>query len=251
MICVPFLFVMFPVFRLSEFMKIKRLHNQGDIHLIHKRKGVRFYIPNPEKDIMQEYYLLAEDFHDHNILPRIGGEKYIPKDAVICDVGGNVGNHTVFFAKYCHPRMIHTFEPVRETFRILEKNIRINSLGKVVKLYNFALGRSESYGEIVRVDEHNSGENRIKESKNGQVRVATLDSLEIERVDFIKIDVEGFELDVLIGGRETLERSNAVIFIEILGENFEKVNGYLNGIGYRRIDEKLMKNRNDYIYLKY
>lgn len=72
-----------------------------------------------------------------------------------------------------------------------------------------------------------------------------LDDIRIpEHIDFIKIDVEGYEEMVLQGAADTLRRNHPVLMIEIFDENYSRVNTYLYSIGYRcRI-----KAENDYIY---
>lgn len=65
-----------------------------------------------------------------------------------------------------------------------------------------------------------------------------------EHIDFIKIDVEGYEQMVLQGAGETLRRNRPVIMIEIFDENYGRVNDCLCSIGYRC----RMKVENDYIY---
>jgi hypothetical protein len=72
------------------------------------------------------------------------------------------------------------------------------------------------------------------------VPVFTLDSFDFENVDYIKIDVEGFEKKVLLGGARTIERCNPVIVIEqnhvvLEGEEQYSAKEYLEGIGYRSV----------------
>lgn len=197
----PFVFIFYPLLKVFHNVKMRRVHMNGDVYELKKRRGIRFYVPNMREDIMQGYYLLADDYHDHNILPKLC-KKFIKKNSVICDIGGNVGNHTIFFTKNCKPQKIYTFEPVKETFDILEKNVRLNHVEDKVEIMNVGLGSRLSSADIKIVDARNTGANRVRESKEGKIKIITLDSLNLGKVDFFKIDVEGFEHEVIMGGEK-------------------------------------------------
>lgn len=89
---------------------------------------------------------------------------------------------------------------------------------------------------------------RIKQDSNGNLMLDRLDNITFEdnTIDFIKIDVEGHELEVLQGARETLLKYRPVVFVEISSENKTKVHEYLTKLGYRL--EKRFRNSN-YLYI--
>lgn len=68
-----------------------------------------------------------------------------------------------------------------------------------------------------------------------------------DKIDLIKIDVEGYEYKVLLGAKETLKKYNPVIIIECFDKYFEKVNSLLNEYGY--VKTKNLPSSN-YIYIK-
>ena len=89
-------------------------------------------------------------------------------------------------------------------------------------------------------------------SKNGNFNVTTLDTFIEEnftenKIDLIKIDVEGFEYQVLIGAKDTLTKYNPIIIIESFNDKFEKVNSLLNKYGYEKFKD--LPNFN-YVYVK-
>ena len=245
----PVVVLLYPILRLTHQRCVAEVRANGDIYELKSESGVFFHIPKMETDIMHGYYLLAEDYHDHNILPGICS-RYIKPDSVICDIGANIGNHTVYFAKHCVPRIIYAFEPVKETFEYLMDNVRLNHFEDTVNAMNVALGAKAFRGDVKVTDESNCGANQIHEDGNGEVTGITLDSLGIGKVDFFKIDVEGFEYNVIMGGYETLRKSDATIFIEIFDDRFERVNSLLEEIGYHVVPDDLLRNRHDYIYKK-
>jgi FkbM family methyltransferase len=155
---------------------------------------------------------------------------------IAIDVGGNVGYHSVRFAKLFN--QVYTFEPVSANFLCLEKNCETF---KNVKLYKLGLGDQQSSMEISLpknnlncgaysfVDFKNSEELLIKETVN----VMTLDSYNFTP-SLIKIDTQGYELNVLKGSEQTLKIHKPVIIAECENKKlFNGVNGYLESLGYQ------------------
>nr|WP_245933001.1 FkbM family methyltransferase [Caballeronia novacaledonica] len=68
--------------------------------------------------------------------------------------------------------------------------------------------------------------------KGAAVPMISIDSLALERVDFIKIDVEGMEMDVLKGAAETLKRCAPVLLVETLKSDANAIRTFLAGVGY-------------------
>ncbi len=149
------------------------------------------------------------------------------------DWGGNIGNHSLFFAVIVGAKHVWTFEPVYETYKVLDKNIRINKLDEKVSINNVGLGAHTSTASIDTFDENNCGETSIKEDEDGDIKMEAVDNLNIEnKIDFIKIDVEGFEYNALKGAGQLLRRDKPTLFIEIFPDNYEKVNGLFKEFGY-------------------
>jgi FkbM family methyltransferase len=179
--------------------------------------GIKLYCPFYPWDVIQRHIVNTSSFFESDILTNL--EKYIPTNSVILDVGANIGNHSIFWATIGKASVVHAFEPVPETYKILCKNIEINSISKVVTPHNIGLGKKQSAAVIDFHASDNIGGTSIKESNilNKYVmRVDCLDNmdLKLKKIDFIKIDVEGFEIDVLMGMLKTLEKYRPIVFIE-------------------------------------
>lgn len=146
---------------------------------------------------------------------------------VIFDVGANIGCFTTLLARVLPNSTIHAFEPQRHVFQMLSGNIAINNFYNVhtincaVSNYNGTLDIEEpdpmqpcDFGTYSLVHQNTytpSGRKRVCD-------VITLDKYvekhNIERVDFIKIDVEGMDIDVLEGARKIIEAHKPTLFVE-------------------------------------
>lgn len=119
------------------------------------------------------------------------------------------------------------FEPLPDIFKTLEENIKNHS---DVKAYNCALGSKQEEkslnisnnlysSSLLAPKKHLEIHREVTFTQNIQVPVKTLDSFEIKNYNFLNMDVQGYELEVLRGGTETLKQID-YIFTEI---NFQEV----------------------------
>lgn len=135
----------------------------------------------------------------------------LSSEKVFVDIGAHVGTYTWM----CGKRAAHTyaFECSPKTFCYLAANVALHDLTDKVTVLPYALGDKEgSLPYIVRSEDGGGNGVKVLSSADGgratrSVPVRTLDSFGIENIGLIKIDVEGFEKEVLMGARETLERS--------------------------------------------
>ena len=134
---------------------------------------------------------------------------------VALDIGAHVGFWSMWLADAFSE--VHAFEPVEEHRACFRRNVRQEN----VLLHACVLGAQRA-AVAMRVDLENTGKTRIEDGV-GSVPMMTLDELELRDVDFIKIDVEGFEADVIKGARETIDRCRPVIVIEQNGPGHEDV----------------------------
>lgn len=139
--------------------------------------------------------------------------------AVALDVGANVGAYAVLLGQWVRPAgRVYAFEPAPDTFHGLEGHIRLNGLGDVVTPVRAAAAGFT--GRATLSVDGISGENRLAEGGGEPVEAVTLDDFcarEGITPSFIKIDVEGAELDVLRGARETIRRAGPglALFMEM------------------------------------
>ena len=162
--------------------------------------------------------------------------RWLPSDAVVVDGGAHIGVISLLLAGLCPAGQVHAFEPVPETLGHLEHNLAVNGVTNVT-VERLALYRED--GEItLAVDESYPGGSHIGE---GKCRVATarLDTWararNLERLDLLKLDVEGAEPAVLDGAEETLRRFQPMTVVECNPVALPR----LNGTGYRELLHRL------------
>jgi len=150
---------------------------------------------------------------------------------VILDIGANIGWTALRFASKNPNATIIAFEPHPITFQRAQENFGRNNFSGITCL-NIGLGESASTLKIYELMDNNSGMNRIVleelDRPFKEVKIERLDdvlnSRNINQVDMIKIDVEGFEGFVLMGASKILTASNAKILMET-DDTFLKNNG--------------------------
>jgi FkbM family methyltransferase len=142
---------------------------------------------------------------------------------VALDVGANVGNHALYFSR--HFAQIHSFEPNPRTFELL----RFNTAG-ITNVAVHGIGLGDADGEItLQQDLLHPGLSSMRSGKGGghqsvSVRVETLDNYPFDGrsgLCFIKMDVEGFEANVLRGAVATIAAQQPLIVFEQHETEFE------------------------------
>jgi FkbM family methyltransferase len=148
-------------------------------------------------------------------------------EPVILDIGANIGTFTTWMAKAFPRGKVHSFEPQRAVFQMLSGNAAINNLYNVYT-YNIGLGKENTkieFEEPNYFEKNDFGtfslvQDIITEKTKDKivVQINTLDWFvdyyKIPKVHLLKVDVEGMDLDVLIGGSNTIKKHLPIIFIE-------------------------------------
>lgn len=159
-------------------------------------------------------------------------EKYIKKDSVVVECGCHIGTHTLKMASLCE-RLIG-FEPMPTTYDILCRNLELNKMENVTILKK---GVADRIGETKYcwIPENNPGGAGLANNPMGkpswmpettnniEVDLITIDSLNLSKLDFMKIDVEGYETLVIRGAMETIARCKPVIIMEVWANHYSGV----------------------------
>lgn len=131
------------------------------------------------------------------------------------DIGANIGNHALFFAQRF--QQIHAFEPNPRTFDLLRFNAQWTPN---IQVHRHGLGDQRGVFELIEHSTNLGGSSILIGDKGHSnvvsIEVETLDATAIDTTDlcFVKIDVEGFEAQVIRGGLETLRRCQPLVVLE-------------------------------------
>jgi FkbM family methyltransferase len=128
----------------------------------------------------------------------------------ICiDIGANVGLWSCELVE--HFDQVIAFEPVEEFRKCFERNVKKSNY----IMHPCALGREESFINM-NIVEGNTGHSHIDTNSIGQgtIPLKTLDSFNFDNIDMIKIDVEGFEEEILAGAEQTILQNKPILAIE-------------------------------------
>ena len=145
-------------------------------------------------------------------------KKYISKDSVVIDIGAFLGTHTIILSDIA--KKVYAFEPQKLIGKCLQKTITENKLANV-ELYNIGLSNNKN---TIRFFTNNDGgatihTKRIKYIDNYLIQVDLLDNIINEKIDFIKIDAEGHEFNILEGAKKVITKYKPIIIIEVFKKN--------------------------------
>ena len=150
----------------------------------------------------------------------------------------DIGAHVGFWSRRLCSKFLKvtSFEPVPDHFECLVKNTE-----RYHNIERHSIALSNTAGNVY-INQHieNSGMSCITDSTTGlPVKTNTLDSYNLENVDIIKIDVEGYEPEVLQGAERTITTYNPILFIEVLGQykQTSPVFDVLARYGYTQVEE--------------
>ena len=154
------------------------------------------------------------------------------KNSTFLDIGANIGNHSIFFSDYF--KKIVSFEPQKKTFEILSMNTNKHDN---IFIKNFGIYTENKKVKFYIPFDNNgmaSSEIKLTNTYEEEVELRKIDNNDYQNVGFIKIDVEGNELDVLISLNQIISETLPVISFE-LNQNIEsrkKILDFLYSKGY-------------------
>lgn len=125
------------------------------------------------------------------------------------DVGGHCGTWSYNLAHWF--KNVEAFEPVPEHRECFEANMAGTKIAPKVTLHPFALGATAGMVSI-KTEQGSSGNSMVDGA--GRIEMRTLDSFDFQDVGFIKVDVEGFEENVLRGAEQMLRKWKPVAIVE-------------------------------------
>ena len=177
------------------------------------------YVTNSNDDLR---YLCRSDFGKWEFVSRHFFASIASDCALILDIGAYTGVYSVETAILNPDCIVNSFEPNPEIFQNLRRNIEINKLEERVKLSQISLGQFMGKAKLYlpKNTPTSMATLNTKSTEYLEVPMLTLDSINfVNCVDLIKIDVEGFESKVFLGGQNTLDKYKPIILGEALTQN--------------------------------
>jgi len=169
-------------------------------------------------------------------------KKYNMNIKGIIHVGAHYGEEFQEYLKN-NIKIIHGFEPVKKNYKILNKNVK--KLKGKIKIYPFALGNENKSEKKIFLSDNNEAQSssflkpllhldqhpEISFNESEVVKIRRLDNFKIKNSNFMSIDVQGFELEVLKGAKRTLKEID-YIYCEVNTAETYKKNPLIKDIDY-------------------
>src|SRR5690606_31036162 len=162
------------------------------------------------------------------------------KKGTFIDVGGHIGRYSTLMAK--QNWNVFAFEPIKNNYDILCENLNYNNCSKNAIVYNLGLG-NENIEKTIYFNEKEMGEASLiqqdEQNQQTKIKIVKFDDFmklkNFEKFIIVKIDVEGFENEVLTGMKNFLKTYKPIIVLELWKDNSDKISTLLKEIGYQRL----------------
>lgn len=171
-----------------------------------------------------KYFFGAYELGMLAVIRDVLGDK---KDKVFVDVGANIGHHSLFASIYA--REVHSFEPYHKVLSTFKDRIQENGVRNIF-IHSVGLGSKNSVMPFFEPNDVNTGtgsfisnhsSSNLNKGQELEIRVGDEILSALDRIDLIKIDVEGFEVEVLKGLLDTLKKFRPTLLIEYSVQTME------------------------------
>jgi FkbM family methyltransferase len=184
------------------------------------------------RDFIGEEIYAYGRYEKHEIKTIIESFDFDSSNHIALDIGANIGNHTLLFAE--HFMDVYCFEPNPLVFDVLRLNTRSK---ENIHLHNFGLS-DHNIKTFLNVPDGNIGGGSVSTEKTNEcseeVTLKIYDDHFNFEISFVKIDVEGHELNSLNGMKESLKKYKPLISFELINSinSDNEIISFLNGLGY-------------------
>ena len=225
---------------LEYFVRLNFNRKKNIFKSIHKNEFVYFFNDTISKEIN------IEGIYEKDEISIIS--KILSKKSNVIDIGANIGNHSLAISKFSNK--VYAFEAHPKTFEILKFNCANN---KKIKIFNVGISSKKGNLYFKNTKSNNFGGRRLGYSGSIKSKVNKLDNIINlnEKIDLIKIAIEGHEYQALIGMKKILSKNNSYLFIEFCENdvfkrkriiNFLTNHGYSNAYFFSEKEKFFKKN---------
>ena len=194
------------------------------------------------EDRVEENFIghqLSEIYRDGVYAPFFNGKK----DLIVIDVGANIGTTTYYFSQFA--KIVHSIEPSKQHFEVLKYMVGFNKLSNV-KLHNLAIWIKNKKLPLFHNSKNKTMFSLHQDINDGVERPETVQAIDleeffktekIEHCDFMKLDVEGTEFEILgsTGFRKVASKIDTIVleWHEWAGRNSNQLNQSLENNGFK------------------
>ena len=177
-------------------------------------------------------HILKNGIFEHGLIE--WSQQYLSPNGIFIDIGSHMGTYSIILSPYC--KKVYAFEAQKNTFEYLNVGIEANNI-KNIETFNVGLGSKEDILNLIHVSDDGGGSSFVSniseisgrsELDRESVKIFPLDTYNFTDINLIKMDVEGFELEVIKGSLKTLEINN---YPPIMFEAWDN---------YKYIDQKIV-----------
>lgn len=179
--------------------------------------------------------------------------QYLEAGMTFVDIGANIGQHSMYAARTVGATgAVYAYEPIPKIYNQLLTSVKVNNFNTIIHAKNIALGKVTAK-ETLHVSKNIGGSSLVNEEENKDQRQEDItvqicngdeELRMLPRINLIKIDVEGYEYEVLTGILETLKKHRPTLLLEFSGQFYAqhtdhhgiKILSLLHNIGYHLYD---------------
>ena len=238
---------------LYKFIKFSRLGNPVSLKISVRKYNYKVLCPIKKEEVIN--MTIREDDIIEHFTPKQGD--------IVVDIGANIGRYTIIGSKRVGTQgKVVAIEAHPGNFEMLNRNIKLNQLTNVIPL-NYAAYSKETKIRLYVPDEESgytiyhtlmerTGKKFVEVNANTLDYLLQLNQIKQEQVKWIKIDVEGAELDVLKGSTNVLSKSKDIaLLIEVHGPaNYRPVVEFLSLYDFKIEFEKTYETGDKHIILR-
>ena len=227
--------------------KVTIKYNNDDVE-----DEIDIYVHTTEEDYVSKIIKWNKIFFEVEMLTFL--KKNFNNQKNILDIGANIGNHSLFFAKYINCDKIYSFEPVQKNIELF--NVNLSNYKDKCFLFKNALSYKNGKMKLYNNGENNYGGFSLNKENDSYevdiIDVFKLDKFNFDNISLIKIDVENHEIEVLIGAKETILKNKPTIILENSYYYFSHIfpdpephKEILEEFGYKKIHSNIYKSAMD------
>ncbi len=205
-------------------LRLRKFTEEKTVELTHRSQKFLLSI-SPSNGFIDKHIFLYGVYEPY-MLDII--REYLRVGETFVDIGANIGQHSMYAASIVGASgSVYSYEPIPRIYTQLVKSSHLNHFEAIIHPSNIALGAVESI-ETLTISQENIGGSSLVLEENGaekievQIKKGDDELLALSSIQMIKIDVEGYEYEVLEGSRASLLKHAPILLLEFSGEIYQK-----------------------------